>query len=94
MIRKKIPFGIIGLGLMGREFASATARWCHVMTEGLIPEIVGICDPNVQTYQWFREFFPTIKIVTQDYRDLLASQEIEAIYCAVPHHLHERFILM
>lgn len=93
MIRKKIPFGIIGLGLMGREFASATARWCHVMTEGLIPEIVGICDPNVQTYQWFREFFPTIKIVTQDYRDLLASQEIEAIYCAVPHHLHEQIYI-
>ena len=27
---KKIRFGIIGCGLMGREFASTVARWCHL----------------------------------------------------------------
>ena len=29
-IMKRIRFGIIGCGLMGREFASAAARWCHL----------------------------------------------------------------
>ena len=27
---KTIHFGIIGAGLMGREFASAAARWAHL----------------------------------------------------------------
>jgi len=27
---RTIKFGIIGWGLMGREFASAVARWCHL----------------------------------------------------------------
>ena len=27
---KRLRFGIIGCGLMGREFASAAARWCHL----------------------------------------------------------------
>ncbi|GAK56089.1 hypothetical protein U27_03051 [Candidatus Vecturithrix granuli] len=93
MARKTVKFGVIGLGLMGREFGSAAARWCHLLTQGPVPEIVGICDPNVQTHQWFLDFFPSIKIATQDYRDLLQSQEIEAIYCAVPHHLHEQIYI-
>jgi predicted dehydrogenase len=90
MARKKIQFGVIGLGLMGREFASAAARWCHLLTDGPVPEIVGICDTNRETHQWFQDSFPTVKIVTQEYGDLLVSNEIEVIYCAVPHHLHEQ----
>ncbi len=89
MARKKIRFGIIGLGLMGREFGSAAARWCHLLTDGPIPEIVGICDSNREAQQWFQESFPSITLATTDYRELLASNEIEAVYCAVPHHLHE-----
>ncbi len=34
---RKIRFGIIGLGLMGKEFASAVARWCHIRTDGPVP---------------------------------------------------------
>ncbi len=91
MARKKIRFGIIGLGLMGREFGSATARWCHLLTDGPIPEIVGICNAGNQAHKkWFLDHFPTIKIATQDYHDLLDSDDIDAIYCAVPHHLHEQ----
>ena len=35
---KKIRFGIIGCGWMGKEFASAAGRWCHL--SGEIPEEV------------------------------------------------------
>ena len=30
---KTMKFGIIGCGLMGREFASATLRWVHLQDE-------------------------------------------------------------
>ena len=43
---KRIRFGIIGCGLMGREFASAAARWCHLLDMDVRPEIVAICDAN------------------------------------------------
>jgi len=41
---RKIRFGLIGCGLMGREFASALARWAHLLEMEARPEIVAICD--------------------------------------------------
>lgn len=38
---KTMKFGIIGCGLMGREFASATLRWVHLKDEITKPEIIG-----------------------------------------------------
>ena len=37
-----------------------------------------------------RDNFPRIRQVTADYRELLANPEVDAVYCAVPHHLHEQ----
>jgi len=89
--RDKIRFGIIGLGLMGKEFGSAVARWCHLLDDGPIPVIAGICnEKNQADRDWFTANFPSIEIVTGDYHDLLQSDSIDAIYCAVPHHLHEQ----
>ena len=90
MARRKVKFGVIGLGLMGKEFGSAAGRWCHLVSDGPVPEIVGVCDTNPGSHDWFRENFPSIKIATTDHRELLDSKEIEAVYCAVPHNLHER----
>ncbi len=86
---KRIRFGIIGCGLMGREFACAAARWAHLPEMDCGPEIVAICDTNANLTEWYREHFPSIRQVTQDYRALLANPEVEAVYCAVPHHLHQ-----
>jgi len=41
---KTVKFGIIGAGLMGREFASACARWCHLTEINAKPELVAVCD--------------------------------------------------
>ena len=46
---KTVRFGIIGCGLMGREFASAAARWCHLPDMLVRPEIVALCDQNIGT---------------------------------------------
>jgi predicted dehydrogenase len=85
---KRISFGIIGCGLMGREFASAAARWCHLPEMDVWPEIVAVCDTDPRLFPWYSGNFPAIGQLTQDYRELLANPEIAAVYCAVPHHLH------
>jgi len=90
MNRKKIRFGIIGLGLMGKEFASAVARWCHLNTTAPVPELVAVCDTNPAALEWFKENIPTIKLAVSDYHELLASKEVDAVYCAIPHNLHEK----
>lgn len=41
---RAIRFGIIGCGLMGREFASAALRWKHLPDMDVRPEIVAVCD--------------------------------------------------
>jgi predicted dehydrogenase len=84
-----IRFGIVGLGLMGREFASAVARWAHLLDLDFQPEIIGICDTNEALFDWYESNFPSIVISTTRYQDLLSDERIDAIYCAVPHHLHE-----
>ncbi|MBD3240064.1 MAG: gfo/Idh/MocA family oxidoreductase [Chitinivibrionales bacterium] len=84
-----IRFGLIGLGLMGREFASATARWCNLRDNLPTPQITGICSRSGANHDWFKSHFPTITVETNDYRKLLDSKEIDAIYCAVPHDRHE-----
>lgn len=88
---KTIRFGIIGCGLMGREFASAAARWCHLTEDITRPEIVALCDTNDKAKEWFLRNFDAIKYNETDYRRLLENPEIDAIYCAVPHNLHKQF---
>jgi predicted dehydrogenase len=86
---KIIHFGVIGCGLMGREFASAAARWAHLAEMDCAPEIVAVCDTNPALLPWFTGHFPSIRQATQDYRALLDNPEVEAVYCAVPHHQHQ-----
>ena len=90
MNKKKIRFAIIGCGLMGREFASAAARWCHMTADIPQPEIVGVSDINPAARQWFCDNFDTVKYSTADYTELLSKDDIDAVYCAVPHNLHEK----
>jgi predicted dehydrogenase len=89
---KPVRFGIIGLGLMGKEFASTVARWCHLLDDNLPrPIITGICDiSNESARAWFLRNFDTITVSCSDYHELLESEDIDAIYCAVPHHLHKQ----
>ena len=95
--RPRIRFGLIGLGLMGKEFASAVARWCHLLDDGPIPVITAVCNGDSERdridREWFTTNFDSIKLVTTDYHELLASGLVDAVYCAVPHNLHEKFYI-
>jgi len=89
-MQKTIKTGIIGCGLMGCEFASAAARWCHLGGEIARPEITAVCNRSPEPMEWFKRNVPTVTQTLTDYRDLLSIPEIELIYCAVPHDRHER----
>ncbi|MCS7261351.1 MAG: Gfo/Idh/MocA family oxidoreductase [Anaerolineae bacterium] len=93
MAKRIIRFGVIGCGLMGREFASAVGRWCHLLDLDFAPQIVAACDTNLAAAQWFRDNIPSVRLITPDYRDLLHETQVEAIYCAVPHNLHAQLYI-
>jgi len=86
---KTLRFGIIGCGLMGREFAAAVARWCCLTDIDTKPEIVAICSRRGHAFPWFTNNFSSIRQVTTDYAELLANDAVDAVYVAVPHHLHQ-----
>jgi predicted dehydrogenase len=93
MGKRIIRFGVIGCGLMGREFASAAARWCHLLDLDFEPQIVAACDLNLAAAQWFEHNVPSVRLVTTDYRQVLADPQVEAVYCAVPHNLHQQLYI-
>ncbi len=88
MEKQIIRFGVIGCGLMGKEFASAAARWCHLTDVNFTPVITAVCDANPAATAWFEQAVPTVKRAYTDYRELLADPDVDAVYCAVPHNLH------
>ncbi len=90
---RELRFGIIGLGLMGREFASAAARFFHLSDMDVKPVITAVCDVNEGALEWFRKNVPTLTLATTDYHELLARDDVDAVYCAVPHNLHEAFYI-
>jgi predicted dehydrogenase len=85
---KKTGIGIIGGGLMGREMASAFARWCALADVTVAPELVAVADLSEDAREWFRRV-PSCAQITADYHELLANPAVEVVYVAVPHHLHE-----
>ncbi|MCC6425595.1 MAG: Gfo/Idh/MocA family oxidoreductase [Phycisphaerales bacterium] len=82
-----INFGVIGCGLMGREFASAAARWNHLLSRDVCPRIIAACDTSSAVLSEFCAANPGVRGYA-DYRELLAQADVEALYIAVPHNLH------
>lgn len=75
---------------MGREFASAAARWMHLPEMDVRPEIVSVCDANPAAMTWFSDNMASVEQATAQYHELLANKDVEAVYCAVPHNLHRQ----
>ncbi len=89
---KDIHIGIIGGGLMGREMASAFARWCALVDLPVRPVLTAVADLNPTTLSWF-DRIPSCRQKTTSYHELLANPEVEVVYVAVPHDLHEKVYL-
>jgi predicted dehydrogenase len=88
MADRVVGVGLIGGGLMGREFASAAARWVHLADIGVRPRLVAVSDTSAEARAWYERLDPVPRL-TSDYREVLADDAVEVVYCAVPHHLHE-----
>lgn len=65
-------------------------RWCALNADLARPEIVGVCDTNEAARHWFADRFDTIRYNVADYHELLDKEDIDAIYCALPHVLHKQ----
>jgi len=89
---EKVRIGIVGGGLMGREVASALSRWFVLENFPVQAELTAVCDLSEKQREWFRRV-PTVKLLTADLKELLASEEVDVVYVAVPHHLHESIYL-
>jgi predicted dehydrogenase len=87
-----LRLGIIGGGLMGREMASAVSRWCALEDVGVGCEITAVCDLAPAARDWFGRL-PSLRLATADHRELLACTDVDAVYVAVPHQLHEKIYL-
>src|SRR6185436_6266420 len=85
---KTVRFGVIGAGLMGREFASAAGRWHHLLDQPGKPVITAVCDVNAAARAWFTESLDTVTLSTEKAEEVLASPDVDAVYIAVPHNLH------
>jgi predicted dehydrogenase len=85
--RRQIGIGIVGGGLMGRESASALARWRALIDVTVEPMLVGVADLKPAALEWSDD---GQTFLTPDYRQLLDRDEVEVVHVAVPHNLHEK----
>jgi predicted dehydrogenase len=92
LMKSLVSIGIIGGGLMGREIASAFARWCALLDVPIRPRLAAVADLNPSALEWFTDLPDAPRCVT-DYHELLADPTVEVVYVAVPHHLHEKIYL-
>ncbi len=86
-----VRIGVVGGGLMGRELLVLTRRWDALVDHPARPEVVAMADPAPAVQQWWRE--AGVATVTDDYRRLLDDPDIDVLYLAVPHDLHETLYL-
>jgi predicted dehydrogenase len=84
---RQIGIGIVGGGLMGRESVSTFARWRALIDVTVEPKLIGVADPNPAALEWFDD---GQAFLTPDYRQLLDRDDVEVVYVAVPHNLHEK----
>lgn len=89
---KTINIGIIGGGLMGKEAASAFGRWFVLNDFPVNVALKAVCDLQEQTLDWYSRI-PGVDMLTTDYKELLANEDIDVVYIAVPHHLHKEYYI-
>ncbi|MRX44083.1 Gfo/Idh/MocA family protein [Agromyces kandeliae] len=88
MSARTVNVAIIGGGLMGREIAAALRRWPALVDHPVTPRLVAVCDINPTALEWFANI-DTVRLTTTDHRELLADPDIDVVYIAVRHDLHE-----
>lgn len=87
-----VRIGVVGAGLMGKELVGVVGRWATLTDSPVAPELTAVCDVAEGAREWFRRV-PSVRTLTDDYRVLLERDDVDVLYLAVPHHLHQRLYL-
>jgi len=77
---------------MGREAASAFGRWFALKDYPVKVRLTAVCDLNEQLLEWYRQI-DSVTLLTTDYRELIASEQVDVVYVAVPHNLHQELYI-
>lgn len=77
---------------MGKEVASALGRWFVLNNYPLKIVLKAVCDIDEGALKWYEQI-PTIDLLTTDYKALLDSPNVDVVYVALPHHLHQEYYL-
>jgi len=85
---RPVRIGIVGGGLMGRELAVVCGRWPQLVDHPAAPTVVAVADPSPAARDWFRRI-GSVKTFATDWRELVDRDDIDVLYLAVPHDLHE-----
>jgi predicted dehydrogenase len=91
MTQKAVKIGIIGGGLMGRELLALARRWDALIDHPVRPIISALADLSPEVRSWFET--AGVPNIYSDYTELLNQSDIDVVYLAVPHNLHEEIYL-
>lgn len=83
---KKIRWGILGLGNIAKTFADSTRPIKNA-------SIFAVASKSLRNINQFKEEYNiSSKFCFSNYVDLLRCEEIDAVYIALPNHLHAKWI--
>ena len=77
---------------MGREAASAFGRWFVLNDFPVNVALKAVCDLSEEVLSWYKAI-PTVMLLTTNYKELLAREDIDIVYVALPHNLHKAYYL-
>ncbi len=81
-MNNEVRLGVIGIGSMGSshviQLCEGKVHFCRV---------TAVCDINPARLDWAKNNYPDVARY-EDYHDLLASDDVDAVLIATPHYLH------
>ena len=77
---------------MGKEAASAFGRWFALNDFPVAVQLIAVCDLSQDVLDWYKKV-PTVKLLTTNYKELLANADIDVVYVALPHNLHKEYYI-
>ncbi len=94
---KKIRYGIIGYGAQGSAYCNiltGTSAYTGFPAAQIPPHCTlgAVCDIDPAKREAFKSKFPAYPVY-EDYRDMIASGNCDAIITTVPHYLHHEMAI-
>ena len=85
---KKVRYGIIGMGNQGSYYA-------NLFADGKIEngELAAVCDNNKNKLGFARQKYGEMLKYFDDYRDMIASGECDAVLVETPHYQHPDIVI-